>query len=79
MKKNRWVLVIVLITVPLFLFSSEQESEKEGIFGTGRISESWSRMNTVEKCFAAIVIPPGYVVGVCCKSIAWLFMGQREF
>lgn len=36
-------------------------------------------MDTFERCVAAIAIPPGYVIGVCAKSIAWLFAGQREF
>lgn len=75
MKKILSILLIVL-SLPIM---AEDASVSEQIFGFGNISQAWVKMSTAQKCFAVVAIPPGYVVGICCKSIAWLFMGQRDF
>lgn len=60
-------------------FLAEASEQNRGFWSCGNLKNGWDRMNTFERCFAAIVIPPGYVIGVCSKSVAWLFAGQREF
>lgn len=58
---------------------AEASDQSRGFWSCGNLKNEWDRMDTFERCVAAIVIPPGYVIGICTKSIAWLFAGQREF
>lgn len=71
-----WLLVCFVCGVDLF---AEAADQNRGFWSCGNLKNGWDRMNTFERCFAAIVIPPGYVIGICTKSVAWLFAGQREF
>jgi len=69
--------VILCAILPIAAVAAEPINH--GFWGVGKLGESWNRMNTCEKCIATILIPPGYVLGICYKGVAWLFMGQRNF
>lgn len=71
-----WMIACSFWSIALFAEASDQN---RGFWSCGNLKNGWDRMNTLERCFVAIVIPPGYVIGICNKSIAWLFFGQREF
>lgn len=71
-----WMLACFIWGIAIF---AEAADQSHGFWSCGNLENGWNRMNTLEKCFAAVVIPPGYVVGICTKSVAWLFAGQRRF
>lgn len=76
--KRVYYLMLVLFFSGV-IFAAEAADQNRGFWSCGNLRRGWNRMSTLEKCFAAVVIPPGYALGICNKSVAWLFAGQREF
>ena len=53
--------------------STEKSDEKEE---RHFIPSNWDELNILQKTTTVILIPPGFVFGVCYNTISWMFMGQ---
>lgn len=79
--KMRTLIVVAIVFAFGWCLSAFADADRgdRSFWGVGNLEKSWNRMSKYEKCVAAIMIPPGYVIGICSKSYAWLFGGRREF
>ena len=66
---NRCVILLGLLLIAQQAIAENVEREP---FFRPYPQLQWEKMNPVEKIMSAVLIPPGYVIGIFTRGVAWI-------